>query len=149
MGEVGEIGEVGKPPSDELAGKLFDAFICEQDNQPMEKFEDLYVWQNGIEVAGDVFGLFENSNIFSIKNQIERAVVSISTNVADGYELGTDRQFVKFLYIAKGSCGEVRSLLLLSTRLRHLREDEARPLIEKCSKLSVMIYNLIKARQKK
>ena len=75
-------------------------------------------------LAKEIFQLFNEIKVFSIRNQIERAVVSISMNIAEGYEYGSDKQFVRFLYISKGSCGEVRSLLLLSKELSILNNSQ-------------------------
>ena len=111
-----------------------------------DKFEDLYIWKDSVALAKEIFQLFKEVKVFSIRNQIERAVVSISTNIAEGYEYDSDKQFVRFLYISKGSCGEVRSLLLLSKELSFLNNIQVESLAEKCSKLSIMIYKLIQVR---
>lgn len=114
-----------------------------------EKFEDLYIWKDSVILAKEIFQLYSELKVFSIRNQIERAVVSISTNIAEGYEYGSNKQFVRFLYIAKGSCGEVRSLLLLSKELSVFNNTQVESLVEKCSKLSIMIYKLIQVRSNK
>jgi four helix bundle protein len=111
------------------------------------KFEDLIIWQDAIKLAKEVFTMFENSRNFSIKNQIERAVVSVSANIAEGYELDTNKQFIKHLFIAKASCGEVRSILALARELKHFPDVLIDPLINSASKLSIMIYNFIKSRR--
>ena len=111
-----------------------------------DKFEDLIVWQDAITLAKNIFIVFENCRNFSIKNQIERAVTSISANIAEGYELESNKQFIKHLFIAKASCGEVRSLLILTKELKLYREEILDPLIETSSRLSIMIFNLIRAR---
>lgn len=81
-----------------------------------ERFEDLPVWQAGIELARRVYALsakppFRRQR--SLRDQIERAAVSISNNVAEGFERGTTQELLTFLYIARGSAGEVRSMLCL------------------------------------
>lgn len=111
-----------------------------------ERFEDLFVWQEAIDLAGGIFIVFEDCRRFSIKNQIERAVVSISANIAEGYELQSNKQFIKHLFIAKASCGEVRSLLILSKRLGLYPDSVLDPLIASSNKLSIMIYRLIESR---
>ena len=63
---------------------------------------------------GEIYLLFENSKDYSFKDQIQRATVSIMNNIAEGYERRTNNEFKHFLYIAKGSCGEVRSMLALA-----------------------------------
>ena len=81
-----------------------------------ERFEDLPVWKAAIEFAGRIFSLTEGPGFkgrFSLRDQIERATVSISYNIAEGFERGTTQELLTFLYIARGSAGEVRSMLCL------------------------------------
>lgn len=111
------------------------------------RFEDLIVWQEAIKLAKDVFILFESARCFSLKNQIERASISISANIAEGNEHGTNKQFVKHLFIAKASCGEVRSLLILAKELNAMSSTLIDPLVNTSGKLSIMIHNLIKSRR--
>lgn len=111
-----------------------------------ERFEDLIVWKDAIALAKEIFHLYENCRNFVMKDQIMRSAVSISSNIAEGYELGTAKQFIKYLYIAKASCGEVRSQLILSRELVLYSSSELEPLVESAQRLSVMIYKLIQAR---
>jgi four helix bundle protein len=81
-----------------------------------ERFEDLPVWKASIEFAIRIYGLTEGPAFkgrFSLRDQIERAAVSISNNIAEGFERGTTQELLTFLYIARGSAGEVRSMLCL------------------------------------
>jgi len=81
-----------------------------------ERFEQLPVWQAAIELARRVYALTgkrEFRGQRSLRDQIERAAVSISNNVAEGFERGTTQELLTFLYIARGSAGEVRSMLCL------------------------------------
>jgi len=85
-----------------------------------ERFEDLPVWKASIEFAMRVYGLTESAAFkgrFSLRDQIERATVSIANNIAEGFERGTTQELLTFLYIARGSAGEVRSMLCLLERL--------------------------------
>ena len=84
------------------------------------RFEDLPVWQAAIELGIRIFALTstpEFKNQFTLKDQIERAGVSISNNIAEGFERGTTKETLAFLYISRGSSGEVRSLTYLLERL--------------------------------
>jgi four helix bundle protein len=84
------------------------------------RFEELPVWQDAIELAVRIFALTSQAefrNQFTIKDQIERASVSISNNIAEGFERGTTKETLTFLYISRGSSGEVRSLTYLMERL--------------------------------
>jgi four helix bundle protein len=78
------------------------------------------VWQAGIELAASVYALTEKSAFrrrYSLRDQIERAAVSVSNNIAEGFERGTNQELLTFLFIARGSAGEVRSMLCLLERL--------------------------------
>jgi four helix bundle protein len=92
----------------------------EEERMTYERFEDLPVWKASIEFAIRVYGLTEGPAFkgrFSLRDQIERAAVSISNNIAEGFERGTTQELLTFLYIARGSAGEVRSMLCLLERL--------------------------------
>ncbi len=85
-----------------------------------KRFEDLPVWQDAIELAVKVFALTSRSNFRryrGLRDQIERAAVSISNNIAEGFERGTTPELLTFLYISRGSSGETRSVLCLIERL--------------------------------
>jgi four helix bundle protein len=85
-----------------------------------ERFEDLPVWKAAMELAVRVFDLTTRPDFKGhgdMKNQMERAVVSISNNIAEGFERGTTNELLTFIYIARGSAGEVRSMLCLLERL--------------------------------
>src|SRR6266550_5340514 len=107
-----------------------------------KRFEDLPVWNTAIELAIGVYMLTSKPEFdkrFSLKDQLERAAVSVSNNIAEGFERGTNNELLAFLYIARGSAGEVRSMLCLMERLPALRDLGApiRPLkakAESCSR---------------
>ena len=90
-------------------------------------FEDLPVWQAAIALGVRVFKLTEHAS-FKYKgdlvNQLRRAALSVSNNVAEGFERGTTAELLSFLYIARGSCGEVRSMLRFALALGAMRECE-------------------------
>ncbi|CAN5521100.1 hypothetical protein BH20ACI3_BH20ACI3_09480 [soil metagenome] len=85
-----------------------------------KRFEDLPVWKDAIELAVRVFALTAKP-VFrpytGVRDQVERASVSVSNNIAEGFERGTTQELLTFLYISRGSCGETRSVLCLCERL--------------------------------
>ncbi len=86
-----------------------------------ERFEDLRVWQDSIELAVRVFTLTSRPNFKGcgrLKDQIEQVVISISNNIAEGFERGTTPELLTFLSVSRGSAGGTRSLLCLTDRLR-------------------------------
>jgi four helix bundle protein len=85
-----------------------------------KRFEDLPVWNAAIELAVGIFALAANPQFKtqrSLRDQLERAAVSVSNNIAEGFERGTNNELLMFLYIARGSAGEVRSMCCLLDRL--------------------------------
>jgi four helix bundle protein len=89
------------------------------------RFEELPVWQAAIALAERVFPLMQRPafrGFGSLCNQLERATLSISNNIAEGFERGTTQELINFLYIARGSAGEVRSMLCLLERLHDFKD---------------------------
>lgn len=85
-----------------------------------KSFEDLPVWQAAIELARHTYGLTEHQAFrghAGLRDQLERAALSVSNNIAEGFERGTTNELLAFLYIARGSAGEVRSMLCLLERI--------------------------------
>lgn len=85
------------------------------------RFEELPVWNRAIELAIEVYDLTSRSefrNRYSLRDQLERATVSVSNNIAEGFERGTTQELLTFIYVARGSAGEVRSMLCLLERFR-------------------------------
>jgi four helix bundle protein len=110
-------------------------------------FEDLITWQEAIALARDVYALTRNgpfSKDFGLKDQIQRATVSISANIAEGFERRSRKEYVQFLSIAKGSAGEVRSLLRVAFEVGHLEEEAYEILKTRLIRLSQMIANQMK-----
>ncbi len=114
-----------------------------------DTFENLEVWQDAIELAARVYELFRSCRDFGFRSQIQEAVASISNNIAEGYERDTNQEFIRFLFIAKGSCGEVRSQTYLAKRVKLLAEDRAASLIAEAKRLSKRIARFIEVRREK
>jgi four helix bundle protein len=99
-------------------------------------FEDMQVWQDAQDLA---VAVYEDTRIvkdFSFVDQIKRAAVSISNNIAEGAERVTPSEFARFLDIAKGSAGEVRSMYRLACRLKFVNSDVAASRCEACKSIS-------------
>jgi four helix bundle protein len=87
---------------------------------PYQRFEDLPVWNSAIDLALRIYEFTstpEFTGRYSLKDQLERAAVSVSSNIAEGFERGTNKELLALLYIARGSAGEVRSMLCLIERI--------------------------------
>jgi four helix bundle protein len=105
------------------------------------RFEELPVWTAAIELAVNVFALTSHSEYRpyrSVRDQLERAAMSVSNNIAEGFERGTTQETLTFLYIARGSCGETRSVLCLCEQLPALSDlrSEISDLKEKAEGIS-------------
>ena len=111
----------------------------------IEKFEDITGWQKAQDLAVEIYAIFGNLKDYGFKDQITRASVSISNNIAEGFDRSSSAEFIKFLYYSKGSCSEVRSMLYLANRLNFLNMDTKNILIENTNEISRIITGLIKS----
>lgn len=110
-------------------------------------FEELAIFQKARELSKKIYPV-TNKDVFKsdfrFVQQIRAAVGSIMDNIAEGFERGGNKEFLNFLYIAKGSCGEVRSQLIRANDVGYLTEEEYNELYTECRKLSAGIMNFIK-----
>ena len=93
-----------------------------------QRFEELPVWQAAIDLAVQTYEMTEAPEFkgrYSLRDQIERAAVSVSNNIAEGFDRGTNPELLTFLYIARGSTGEVRSMLCLLEKIAAFRNLES------------------------
>jgi four helix bundle protein len=91
-----------------------------------QRFEDLEMWQQARTQVKTIYAAFQKCRDFSFRDQIQRAAISVMNNIAEGFERNTTRDFAHFLDQAKGSCGEVRSMLFTAEDLEYLSGAEAR-----------------------
>jgi four helix bundle protein len=110
----------------------------------IEKFEDIIAWQKARVLTLDVYRAFKLSRDFSFRDQIQRAAVSIMNNIAEGYERKGDKELGRFLFIAKGSCGEVRSMLYLASDLDYIDKISFETMYGKSLEISKMLSGFIK-----
>ncbi len=113
----------------------------------VKTFEDLEIWKEGMSLACQIYAIFKQHKDFGFKDQIQRAAVSIPSNIAEGFERNTSKEFVQFLYYAKGSCGELRTLIHLAGSLNYIEKQDGDTLIEATKALSSKIYKLITYRK--
>jgi four helix bundle protein len=108
------------------------------------KFEDIIAWQKSRELVIKVYNIFKESKDFGFKNQIERASVSVMNNIAEGFERRTNNEFRYFLYVSKGSVGEVRSMLYLALDLKKISKEDFNELYNLTNEISKILTGLIK-----
>ncbi len=109
-------------------------------------FEDLEIWKDARRLTQAIYRLTTTekfSKYFGLRDQIRRAAVSIMSNIAEGYERGGNQEFTQFLYVAKGSCGEVRSQLYIALDQGYTEQKQTNELMESFKRLSSMVSNLI------
>ena len=114
----------------------------------IENFEDLWVWQKGIALVKQIYLLTANGKLnrdFGLRDQLQRAAVSISTNIAEGFERSSRREHVRFLLIAKGSAGEVRSLLRVALVVGYIDQEQYNILRSSVLDLSRYLSNQIRS----
>ncbi|MDR2358258.1 MAG: four helix bundle protein [Prevotellaceae bacterium] len=109
------------------------------------RFEDLEIWKESMRVCTAVYDALKTCKDFGFKDQIQRASVSVPSNIAEGHERKSIKEYTQFLYIAKGSCGELRTQLYLSASLEYITKETGLKLIEQYLALSVKIYNYIQS----
>ena len=115
----------------------------------MGNFQKLRVWQIAKEIAVKIYKLTQNPQFkkdFGFRDQIQRAAVSIPSNIAEGDELGTDKLSVRYFYIEKGSSAELMTQLIIANEIGYIDSDISSQLIDECDKISSMLAKLIKAR---
>ncbi len=116
-----------------------------------ESYKNLKIWNDAVILASDIYSLtkkFPKEEIFGITSQLRRAVVSISSNVAEGSSRSSKKEYVRFIDIAIGSLHEVESLLQIANNLQYLSENEYAKIIEQISKLGILIGGFRKHLQK-
>ena len=89
----------------------------------MKNFEELSVWQEACKLAVEVYTVLNKSNDNGLKSQMQRAVVSIASNIAEGAERQSNKEFIQFLYIAKGSCAELRTQLYIAVKIQQITKE--------------------------
>lgn len=108
------------------------------------RFEEIISWQKSKELTVRIYKEFSTSRDLGFRDQIQRASVSIMNNIAEGFERKGNKEFRNFLFIAKGSCAEVRSMLHLAKDLRYASESLYRELLQKTEEISRLLSGFIK-----
>ena len=111
----------------------------------IEKFEDLKIRQDGIEIVVKVYSELRDCKDYGLRDQMQRSAVSIPSNIAEGFDRKSNKEFIRFLRIAKASCAELRTQLIIAKRISLFNSET---LIEDSRKLSAMIQKMISYREK-
>ena len=112
----------------------------------VKNFEDLNVWKQARQLTQEVYRLTKTEKFrkdFGLRDQIQRATISVMSNIAEGFERAGNQEFSQFLYVAKASCGEVRSQLYVALDQGYATANDSEKLLQLFRRLSGMISNLI------
>lgn len=110
----------------------------------IERFEEVIAWQRGRELSVLIYKLLKDNRDFGFRDQMQRAAVSIANNIAEGFERKSNKEFKQFLYIAKGSSGEVRSMAFLALDLRYIDKKDFEQIHALSSEISRLLSGFIK-----
>jgi len=113
----------------------------------ISQFEDIEAWKKGRELAKGIYtvtAIGEFARDYGLKDQIRRAVVSVISNIAEGFSRQTDQEFVQFLHIAKGSTSEVQSQLYIALDLEYISQEEFSKLYNQADKVAKLISGFIR-----
>lgn len=114
----------------------------------VECFEDLFIWQKAVEFVKEIYVITDRDGLktdFGLKNQMRNSSNSIPSNIAEGFERRSRKEYLNFLNIAKGSAGEIRSQLFVAHEVGHLSKQEHQRLREMAKFLSGSISNHMKS----
>jgi four helix bundle protein len=111
-------------------------------------FEEIEAWKKSQLIAVRIYKLLQANLDFGFKNQIQRAVISISNNIAEGFDRGSDADFRRFLFIALGSCSEVKSMIYIAHHLSYLSIDDSIQMRKDLTEISRMIKGFIRTLDK-
>jgi four helix bundle protein len=112
-----------------------------------KRFEEIEVWKLSRNIVNEIYIITDTQSFskdFGLKDQIRRSAVSIPSNIAEGYERKSNTEFIRFLYIAKGSAGELRTQLYLAKDLDYINEDIFNNFIIKSEEISKSLSGFIK-----
>ena len=117
----------------------------------MGKFQELIVWQRAKDLAVYIYKITDEGAFardFGLRDQIRKATISIPSNIAEGDELDTNKQAIRFFYIAKGSSAEVLTQIIIAYELEYVTKDIFDHIENECTAISGMLSRLIKSRSK-
>ena len=122
----------------------------------IRKFEELNIWKLSLKITKEIYDFTakkEFSKDFSLRDQIRRAITSVSSNVVEGFEKNNNNEFIRFLKIAKGSVGETRNQLYIALAVRYVSQEEFekanKELEELANQIGAFIVYLEKKRRNK
>lgn len=109
----------------------------------MDALENLEVWRRACRLSVKMYQALADCKEFSFKDQVTRSALSVPSNIAEGYERGTGQYRIQFLHIAKGSCGELWTQLMIGRAAGFIDTEKCKKLEAEAREISKMLYGLI------
>ena len=112
----------------------------------IKSYRDLLVWQKSMDLATEIYKLVENlpsKEMYNLTSQMCRAAISVPSNIAEGQSRGSTKDFVRFLYISKGSISELETQIEICLRLNYLSIDQTQKSMSLCIEIGKMLNSLI------
>lgn len=111
------------------------------------KFEDLEVWKRSARMSAEIYTTLAGLKDYGFKDQLCRSGLSVPSNIAEGMERDSQKEFLKFLRYAKGSCGELRSQVYIGQEIGYIKKPIAQEWIQETKEISAMLVGLMKSIQ--
>jgi len=118
----------------------------------IRKFEELEIWKLSLKITKEIYDLTskkEFSKDFSLRDQVRKAIISVSSNIVEGFEKNNNNEFIRFLKISKGSVGEVRNQLYIALAVGYTTKEEFKKLNEELESLAGQIGGFVQYLEKK
>jgi four helix bundle protein len=113
----------------------------------MMRFEDLEVWKRSARLSADIYRAMQSVKDYGFRDQLTRAGLSVPSNIAEGFERESIREFVNFLSYAKGSCGELRTQIYIGMEISYIDRENGKTWIQESVEISAMLAGLIKTKR--
>lgn len=110
----------------------------------IDRFEDIEAWREARELLKMIFSVFKPNRDYDFKGQIQRASISVMSNIAEGFDRGTNKEFIQFLKIARGSLSEIKSLCYSALDLGYIADSDFNRIMDKCNKIACLINGFIR-----
>ena len=118
----------------------------------INSYKELIVWQKSMDLVVEIYKLVKSlpkDELYALSSQMRRAAVSIPSNIAEGYSRDSDKQFLQFLSISKGSASELETQLIICTRLNYLTKSQIEIALNLCDEICRMLSKIIQVKREK
>ncbi|MEI6154128.1 MAG: four helix bundle protein [Deltaproteobacteria bacterium] len=110
----------------------------------IEKFEDIECWKEARELLKEIYKAFSHIKDYNFRDQIQRAAISVMSNIAEGFDRGSNKEFIQFLIFSRGSVSEVKSLCYAALDLEYIDKEVSNSIFYRCVKLTNLLNGLIR-----